>query len=283
MKKLQHKITVFDRIMGTGKTTSWIQNIKNNPSRKFIYVTPFLKEVDRIKLELPNFKIPVKEKGEGKKQNHFLELIKQKERILTTHSLFRELQIADNTLLNEYVLILDEVLEVVELIDIKKRDVLMLFNDGIITTDNNIVSILDTDYNSSNGEFYERLQRTKYGNVTFRDRESLVWLFNIDIFLALDKVVILTYKYLDSILDYYFRMHGITVHVSSGWLEGSLIRETSRLINVYEGRSYNSIGSVGKQVRYKLSKKWYQKANPKALATISNNTRNFFRSYCKIC
>jgi len=283
-KELNSKITAFDRLPGAGKTTNWVENIRNNPTRKFIYITPFLDEVSRIKKELPSFKEPIASKGKGKKQQHFLELIKQGSNIVSTHSLFKELQIDDYSLLNDYVCIMDEVLSVVELIDIKKRDVLMLFNDGIITTDNNIVSILDTDYNQSNGEFYERLQRTKYGNVTFTDRESLVWLFDINIFLSFDKVVILTYQYIDSMLDYYFRLHNTTVTVISGGLEKAVIRTTAKLIDVYEGR-YNTIGSKGKHIRTKLSKSWYlkaRKANPKALQTISNNTRSFFRTYCKV-
>ena len=43
-------ITVIDSIMGSGKTTWAIDYMNKAPAdQKFIYITPFLNEVDRIK------------------------------------------------------------------------------------------------------------------------------------------------------------------------------------------------------------------------------------------
>ena len=41
-------IQVIDSIMGSGKTTWAINYMNSHPDERFIYVTPRLKEVDRI-------------------------------------------------------------------------------------------------------------------------------------------------------------------------------------------------------------------------------------------
>lgn len=42
------KITVIDAIMGSGKTSWSIDFINQNQNTNFLYITPFLSEVDRI-------------------------------------------------------------------------------------------------------------------------------------------------------------------------------------------------------------------------------------------
>ena len=41
-------ITVIDSPCGYGKTTYAINLINNNPTRSFVYITPFLDEVNRV-------------------------------------------------------------------------------------------------------------------------------------------------------------------------------------------------------------------------------------------
>ena len=42
-------ITVVDSIMGSGKTTAMIQKMKTETESSYVFVTPYLDEVDRIK------------------------------------------------------------------------------------------------------------------------------------------------------------------------------------------------------------------------------------------
>ena len=66
-------ITVVDAICGSGKTEFCIQymnkysNPSDNNSKLFIYVTPYLSEIERIKNSCPNlnFYDPIN-KGDGK-------------------------------------------------------------------------------------------------------------------------------------------------------------------------------------------------------------------------
>lgn len=43
------KITVVDSIMGSGKTSAMINHINSHSENNYIFITPFLAEVQRIK------------------------------------------------------------------------------------------------------------------------------------------------------------------------------------------------------------------------------------------
>ena len=43
------KIKIIDMPMGTGKTTGLINYMNSNPENKYMFITPFLDEVQRIK------------------------------------------------------------------------------------------------------------------------------------------------------------------------------------------------------------------------------------------
>ena len=45
-------ITVIDSPCGSGKTYKMMEMIRNNPNNRFIYITPFLDEIDRMRKQL---------------------------------------------------------------------------------------------------------------------------------------------------------------------------------------------------------------------------------------
>ena len=66
------QVKVIDSIMGSGKISYAIQMMQEAPpEQRFIYVTPFLDEVKRIKRSVDNryFKEPSVEHGQGAKLN----------------------------------------------------------------------------------------------------------------------------------------------------------------------------------------------------------------------
>ena len=87
--KFNCNVKIVDMIMGSGKTTSAINYINQaDPSEKFLFITPYLDEVDRIKKSCPfkNFKEP---KEMGTKLNGIKHLIGQGDNIVSTHALFQ--------------------------------------------------------------------------------------------------------------------------------------------------------------------------------------------------
>lgn len=111
------KINVIDAPCGYGKTSWAIQYMNEMPkdSHQFIYVTPFLEEVERVRdsVTTRSFFEPKSIKGETKLDD-LHRLLSEGKDICTTHSLFQMANEETKELLrvNNYTLILDEVLNV---------------------------------------------------------------------------------------------------------------------------------------------------------------------------
>ena len=132
------KVVVIDSMMGTGKTSYAIQLMQEAPSnQKFIYVTPFLDEVQRIKSEVTNrdFKEPNIKHGRGTKLESLKKLIANGNDIATTHALFA---MVDDELMQlleweNHTLIIDEEMEVISILStLKKDDIPVLLDSGLV-------------------------------------------------------------------------------------------------------------------------------------------------------
>ena len=144
------KIIVYDAIMGSGKTYDAIERMNKFliNGEKFIYITPFKKEIKRVLDELKSDEVftPLgfEEKGPGKieittkiigdnggvdlnakpsfkslnKRAQFLKMASEGKNIISTHSLFMNLKKGDYSMFNEYILILDEVVTPLKVINV---------------------------------------------------------------------------------------------------------------------------------------------------------------------
>lgn len=138
------KIKVIDSIMGSGKSSYAIQKMNEiDDERSYIYVTPYLDECSRIeeyvvgrKMNQPNAKL-----GKGSKLNHFKELISKGKDVVMTHSLFSSIDEELKSILSKhnYVLIIDEVMNVIEIYDIADKDKQILREQNMIKIENNKV------------------------------------------------------------------------------------------------------------------------------------------------
>ncbi len=107
-------IKIIDAPMGAGKTTAIINYLEShnlNTQKKFIYITPYLSEVERLKENLCacNYHVP---EDTNKKTQQVKALIEKGESIITTHALLKgsEMVIADliQSSPYSYHLIIDE-------------------------------------------------------------------------------------------------------------------------------------------------------------------------------
>ena len=105
----QCKITIVDSPPGYGKTSYAIQYMNNELFERFMYITPFLSEIDRVIKNCDNreFRKPNEKLGKGSKTNHFYELVKEGYNVISTHSLFRGLsqEVINDIREGEYILI----------------------------------------------------------------------------------------------------------------------------------------------------------------------------------
>src|SRR5690625_2204402 len=201
------KIKVIDSIMGSGKTSWAIQYMSDaGPLKKFIYITPYLKEVERIKENCErNFIEPNNNNEEGSKMRSLKELIADGKDIVSTHSLF---QTADDELLelltdSGYTLILDEVMDVIEKAKVTERDIRDLKALGHIEiTDNRVIwQCVDYDVNA---KYADIMKLARAGNLFYHRGKFLIWAFPPSIFEAFSEVYVMTYLFKGQIQRYYF-------------------------------------------------------------------------------
>src|SRR5690606_8873203 len=146
-------ITVIDAIMGAGKTNYAIRYMSEAPeTERFIYITPFLSEVDRIidSVKTRHFTQPTNANSEGRKLRSLKELIEDGRDIAATHSLFRTADDEVISLLNGagYTLVLDEVMDVIESVNIKRDDIRILLEGNKIEIVDNRVIWKDASYDA---------------------------------------------------------------------------------------------------------------------------------------
>lgn len=90
-------IKVIDSIMGAGKTSWAIQEMQSRPLDKWLYVTPFVSEIERILTTCPGFVQPVPKKDPDdpdstpKKLNHLKQLMAEGANIASSHALFEDI------------------------------------------------------------------------------------------------------------------------------------------------------------------------------------------------
>ena len=146
-------IKVIDAIMGSGKTTFLIDRIRRindedrrkrwesdgeHVSTKFLVVVPLLTEVDRFTTALPDLAFRDPQPVEGRKLHHLKTLISEGRHVVTTHALFRMLDRDIYTKLRaqNYVLIIDEVLDAVEMFtELSPADRAILFKQDMVSVD----------------------------------------------------------------------------------------------------------------------------------------------------
>lgn len=279
--------------MGSGKTSYAIQMMQEAPSeQKFIYVTPYLEEVTRIKENVTNrhFKEPTEQHGLGTKFNSLKRLIAAGEDIATTHALFRW---ADDDLMKlldgkDYILIVDEVMEVIsELESIRKDDIPVLINSKLIDfkEDGQVIWIadptLDTKYNDVK-------PLALAGNLYKSGDTALVWNFPAKVFHLFKEVYIMTYLFDGQLQKYYYDVHNIEYEYYSRSTEAGrymladkIIEDRAMykaLITIYEG----NLNDIGRDKPSLLSKNWFSKKhNATKIRALKNNLYNYFRNITK--
>ncbi|WP_054949200.1 hypothetical protein [Numidum massiliense] len=286
------KITVVDSIMGSGKTSWAIQYMQEAMQlEKFIYVTPFLSEVERIREHVANrsFTEPNNANEDGSKMTSLKGLIVRGENIATTHSLF---QTADDELIelltdSGYTLILDEVMDCVEPVNVRPSDIRKLENSGDIRIVDNRVDWVGDPHDDSRYKDIRLLAQA--GNLFYYRGKFLVWAFPPRVFRAINKVIVMTYLFRGQMQRYYFDLFKFDYEYK-GVKRGDNGRyeltdydesreqraEVMGLIDLYEGK----LNEVGER-KNALSSTWLRKADGETYVRINKNLYNYFRNVAK--
>ena len=247
-------IKIIDSIMDSGKTTWAISYMNANPQRRFIYITPYLQEAERIVEGCPALRI--KQPSDAiTKQAGFLQLLREGENMAISHELFMRLEWTDTVRerIQEYgyVLILDEALEVVKTVPISKPDYQMLTETQKIGfNDDGHVLWLDPGYQ---GEFAHLKRMAKSRTLLQTEDQALLWVMPVQALWAVSEMYVFTFMFNGSHMKHYLNMHGL--HYQMAYVEGGELREgiqnlaaeksrISRLLDVYEGPLNNWVTGI---------------------------------------
>lgn len=290
-------VNVVDAPCGYGKTSWAIQymNEMSTESHKFIYVTPFLSEVKRVIANVGSRKFYEPDSINGlTKLEDLHSLLALGRDIVTTHSLFQSANAETQNLIcqNNYTLILDEVMNVIEQVPLKKHDLELLLDAGAIEIEQKTNGLKYINWVSSKSHYDTEYNKIKTmalnGNLMYCDNSAIIWNLPCDLFKIFRDVFILTYLFKGQFQRYYYDLHNIKYKYLSVILEHGYYKLipysqrpihnkniTRSLINIYKG-NLNDIGNK----RTALSTTWYEKNN-KLKVQIKNNTYNFFTNKCK--
>lgn len=282
--------------MGSGKSTWALNYINANPNKKFLCIVPLLEECERYKEDTDiNIMDP---ESWGSKWKHFKWLVENEQNIVTTHALIQKMDLDMLELLKskEYVLMIDECLDVLSPYKISKDDVKIIFNENLVSLDDDGFLVWNEDKKPYKGVYGDIKRLCSFKSLMgFKKDNSdelariLMWNFPVDFFKCFEESYIFTYLWEGSIQKSYFDIHGIKykkymLHNGemidhSKKLELQKRRNAVGLINIYEGK-FNNIGmKIGKS--NPLSKSWYldkKKKNASIFNQLKSNTENFFRT-----
>lgn len=287
-------IKIIDSIMGSGKTSWAIQHMQEaNTDERFIYITPFLTEVQRVKSSVTSRKFTEPQNARKGKLENLKKLILNEADIVSTHELFQNAdeEIIELLKISNYTLILDEVMDVVEEFPLNKDDFKLLLNSGMIYVEE-VTGVIRWNENSE-------YQQTKYDEIkTLSNTENLIyfentilfWSFPVSVFNAFSEIFILTYLFQAQEQKYYYDMHKLEYefkavqklgekyilvnHVDKEPYDKTLLKS---LITIYDGK-LNNIG----EEKYSLSSSWFKKpTNETLVSKLKKNLYSYFRNNVK--
>lgn len=291
-------IKVCDAIMGTGKSSAAIRYMNEHSDSKFIYVTPYLEEAERIKRGCPNLQfIEPSDKLPGyhfRKCEHTAALIKSGRNITTTHQAFKRYtaEMLDGIRDQGYTLIVDENMTTLERYDIDSEDLQMLVDAGYVETDGESFRPSSRVYNGSLfKDFFGFLNLRELIQLRGDERTQLYyWVMPPKLLLSFRNVIIMTYLFKGQGLHHMLEMYnigyeyiGIERMEDGGYRFGQYpgytpeyVYHLNDMIHIIDNRKMNAIGDSPTA----LSMAWFDKesSDVKQLRNnISNCMTNIWR------
>ena len=276
-------VTVVDARMGRGKSSAAIRYMNENKGEKcFLYVTPYLSEVDRV-CDLCNFDEP--NCDFQSKSAQLKSLMGRRRNIASTHSLF---SLMDDEALslatqNGYSLIVDESIQVIDGVSVSPRDMRILCENLIEVGEDGRVTWLDPEYE---GKFDGYKQLAENGMLYYYGK-SMYEVMNPNRLTAFDEVIMMTYLFEGQLQRGYLDYHGFTYDIVGVEQDESGYRfsdkpdapppiDYSKLINLIGANGNDRLNQVG-EARTALSVSWFsgRGCDHEDVRVLRNNLRNF--------
>lgn len=210
-------IRVCDAIMGTGKSSAAITYMNEHKDQKFIYITPYLDEAERIKKGCPELKFvePSDKIGDCgfSKSKHTAVLIKEGRNIASTHQAFKRYseEMLDDINKNEYTLIIDENLDILESYECHPDDMQLAIDAGYIEESDEAYTLVRDGYCGERfRDMFElmkvrQLIKMEEGN----DPKLFYWLLPPNLITSFKDVIVMTYMFSGQSINYFLKMYNL--------------------------------------------------------------------------
>lgn len=288
------KVSIIDSRCGSGKTEWSIRYMNENKDKRFIFVTPYLTEVDRIINNCDGFVTPSGEKTT--KSENFDTLIEENKNIVTTHQLLHLLSPETISKIenSSYELILDEVMDVVSETQLNDNDRKALIELVFFKEENGNLMMGNLEiinkYDDNKWAYYKIVNGLKRKNLEIFENKILMWLFPVDIFKSFKKIFILTYMFDGYPMSPYFKFNNIEYEKYSAFynIEKEFFdikkygdednTDISKLITIFNDEKINKVGDD----KSSFTDYWYQyKVSDEDLIQIRKNIINVIKNKAK--
>lgn len=289
--------------MGTGKTEAAITYMNEHRGKKFIYITPYLAESNRIKEGCPelHFVEPSNKLSEYhfRKTEHTAALISEGCNITTTHAAFRNYNRDTLAMIRElgYTLIIDESLDILIESQMKTNDIGGLVATGFLESDGTTYRATDKLYDS--GKFEDEMKMFRSRDILCVDgqkRQKLYyWALPQELLTSFDEVFVLTYLFTGQALCYFMKIYKIPYTYIGVSLKDGVYRFSDStdyvpeytkhikdLIHIVESPKLNRIGDPP----HALSMNWYQRrkaGEDGELKTVKDHIFNCYNNIWRGC
>lgn len=291
-------VRVCDAIMGTGKSQSAIAWMNDHRDEKFIYITPYLEEANRIKNGCPALKFiepsnKIAEYGH-KKLEHTAALIKEGRNITTTHQAFRGYtpEILEDIMRHGYTLIIDENVDVLETFEFHPDDLQIAVDAGYITENNGIYTVSNNEYKGTAlRDMFKLLKTRELVRIEDKDSNSLFyWALPPDLIAAFKDVFILTYLFKGQSLHHFLEIYDIPYQYIG--IEKTDASATGYRFSDYPGYTPEYVSKLGDMLHildtgklndigddyYALSMNWFNKSDDEKTEQLRKNISNCFKN-----
>lgn len=282
--------------MGTGKSQSAIAYMNAHPNDRFIYISPFQSEANRIATNCPelDFVEPLDRKPQYQytKTGHTRHLLLEGRNIASTHQCFKFYtpDMLEMITKQGYTLIIDENVTTIDSFVYHPDDLEIAVRGGLLREEGDTYTVTDVEYAGVALAQMMRLfkSRNLFKHKVKGGREAVwFWLLPVDLLTAFKDVFILTYMFEGQDLHQHLTMNGLPYQKigvrrtqGGGWefAESDFyipeyVGTLSQHIHICDHGKLNSIGDDESS----LSMNWF-KTRPDQVDKLANNISNYFRN-----
>lgn len=280
-------IRVLDALCGSGKSTAMFNAMKESPKERYLYITPFLSEIqERVPKELKGLKFKSPENNGKGKLLDIKRLIEKGHNIASTHALFGMFtpEIVDLVIEQEYILIIDEAVHCIGLMptEFKPSDIAALLAGDFVIVDENRRGMLlwnEEKYPEHDGKYSEIRDMCNMEMLYSYQNTFLFWEYPAKLLRELEEVYVLTYLFGGSTMKGWLEINNIPFQIEDPeeWgLRSEEVLKTVFKFNIRFGK--NRSLKNARQHDTTLSKSWFKNSNSDTI----NKYRAIIRSYVVI-